>query len=332
MPHKDVFFYSIILLSIAGCSFLSETKPQWINQLPRDNHSFYAIGQGVDIFNAEENARVSLASQFGATVNDQTSIYTLSDHQFSQTLVEIITSVDIVDIKLTQAKTIRQAQYNNSHYVLMALEKSSFKTQLEQDIKQQVSTLQSTVNQQNEEGFGRWWTLRQILPTAKSLEHNALLLNSIYPQKSKNVEDTLNAFYLLFNQKTLARKLIINNKTDINALTDEAEKQLHREKIAIDQHHFHRLPFFKSDQITINDHYTKEKIGQDFFVTGVLDIKLTLTSGQTLSHFQITDQSVSLSGFSDSTGLVKKRLIERFSKTNIISCFIEKNPSCSKGI
>ena len=223
MPHKDVFFYSIILLSIAGCSFLSETKPQWINQLPRDNHSFYAIGQGVDIFNAEENARVSLASQFGATVNDQTSIYTLSDHQFSQTLVEIITSVDIVDIKLTQAKTIRQAQYNNSHYVLMALEKSSFKTQLEQDIKQQVSTLQSTVNQQNEEGFGRWWTLRQILPTAKSLEHNALLLNSIYPQKSKNVEDTLNAFYLLFNQKTLARKLIINNKTDINALTDEAE-------------------------------------------------------------------------------------------------------------
>ena len=110
------------------------------------------------------------------------------------------------------------------------------------------------------------------------------------------------------------------------------QKQLHREKIAIDQHHFHRLPFFKSDQITINDHYTKEKIGQDFFVTGVLDIKLTLTSGQTLSHFQITDQSVSLSGFSDSTGLVKKRLIERFSKTNIISCFIEKNPSCSKGI
>ncbi len=91
---------------LMGCSQFFPDLPEWVENLPEDEQSYYAVGMGVDAYNAEIDARVSMAAQFSVLVNDNTSIYSYSDKQFSQAFIEVLSSVDVVDVNLNKPELL----------------------------------------------------------------------------------------------------------------------------------------------------------------------------------------------------------------------------------
>ncbi len=323
------YLLAIVLLCLIGCTQFQAKLPAWGKQLPSDEKAFYAFGQGVDVFNAEDNARISLASQFGALVNDSTSIYVYSDGQFSQSVIEVISSVDVLDIKLTHAKVIKQTHLGNHYFVLLELPKHALAEQLKADVSQNRRDIQRVLSaRSNDKDFGYWWTLRQVLPIVKTLERNSALLSSI--ERSPRIQDSqlITAYYKTFNRHTASRKLSIINRTKSKTAIDVVSKQLNKENISITDSNFFR----RSDYVELSSHYSRQKIGQEFYMKGTLSVKLRLSSGQVLSTFDLSSQNISLNGYSAAKQRVINELLSQLDTIDIVSCLVNKKMHCTKGI
>jgi len=156
-----------LLSLLTGCLKSTPTLPNWVSNKPQDNLAYYATGQGVNLYDAEMNARSALAADFSSTVSDLTKIYTVDDGKFQRQIFEQFTSVEVSKVSLSHASVIQQEVSDYQYFVLLKMLKSDLAVQLKNELKAEVRKAEVVVKQSSTESFEQWWKLRQVLPSIK---------------------------------------------------------------------------------------------------------------------------------------------------------------------
>jgi hypothetical protein len=317
-------FFLCLSCQLSGCIKPSSTLPQWVSSKPQDEQAYYATGQGVDLYDAEVNARSAMAAELSATVSDTTRVYMVSDGKYQRQIFEQFTTVEVSKIKLSQARVSRQQGVGNQYFVLLKMLKSDLAAQLKQDIKRDVRAVSLIVKHSSATSFEQWWKLRQVLPKIKRITRNMNLLEKIerIPTKGRRYSREailVKTYFEQFDESYNDRELEIKNSTNIKSIYDLLSKQLQGENITLGTSRF----WNKLAHIDVSTDYTYQKIGQEFYVDAILWLRLKSSSGQVLSAFSIEGHGVSYSSRKQSQAMADQTLFRTLKSIDVIASLIE---------
>ncbi len=317
--YRHHFILLCLVSLLTGCFKTAPTLPDWVSNKPQDHQSYYATGQGVNLYDAEMNARSALAADFSSTVSDLTKIYTVDDGKFQRQIFEQFTSVEVSKVSLTHASVIQQEVSDHQYFVLLRMIKSDLAVQLRHELKAEVRKAEVAVKQSSTESFEQWWKLRQVLPSIKHIARNIALLEQIEGESYTNEARLVTAYFEKFDKSYGLRALQIKNKTQNKNIKELISKQLQRENIAISEASFWQ----SQDYIEVSAEYAHQKIGQEFYVDGVLWLRLKSSSGQVLSEFSLNGRGVSYSGAKQSKEMASQVLYSKLKKIEIIMKLVD---------
>lgn len=314
------YFILVCLISLlTGCLKSTPTLPDWVANKPQDNLAYYATGQGVSLYDAEINARSALAAELSSTVSDLTKVYTVDDGKFQQQIFEQFTSVEVSKVSLSQASVIQQEISGHQYFVLLKMLKRDLAVQLKNELRAEVRKADVVVKQSSTESFEQWWKLRQVLPSIKHIARNIALLEQIEGKVYSREARVVKTYFEKFDKSYRVRELQIKNQTKNNNIYELVSQQLRLENIAVAE-----SAFWKSkDHIEVSFEYKQQKIGQEFYVDGVLWLRLKSSSGQVLSEFSLDGRGVSYSSAKQSKEMASQVLYNKLKKLKIITKLVD---------
>jgi len=317
--YRHYFILVCLLSLLTGCFKSTPTLPDWVSNKPQDNLAYYATGQGVSLYDAEMNARSALAAELSSTVSDLTTVYSVDDGKFQQQIFEQFTSVEVSKVGLSHASVTQQEISGHKYFVLLKMLKRDLAAQLKNELKTEVRKADVVVKQSSTESFEQWWKLRQVLPSIKRIARNIALLEQI-EGKAYSREARLVKFYFeKFDKSYRVRELQIKNQTKNNNIYELISKQLQLENIAIAG-----SSFWKSkDHIEVSSEYSQQKIGQEFYVDGVLWLRLKSSNGQVLSELSLNARGVSYTSAKQSKIMADQVLYNKLKKLEIITKLVD---------
>jgi len=314
------FFVMICLPSIlTGCFKSTPTLPNWVSNTPQDNFAYYTTGQGVNLYDAEVNARSALAAEISSTVSDLTKVYTVDDGKFQQQVFEQFTSVEVSKVSLSHASVVKQEISGGEYFVLLKMLKSDLAAQLKNELMTELRNVEVVVKKSSTESFEQWWTLRKILPSIKHIARNIALLKQIEAEAYSREASLVESYFEKFDKSYGARELEIKNQTENNNIYALISQQLQLENISLA-----KGSFWKSkDYIEVTTEYSKQKIGQEYYVDGVLWLRLKSSSGQVLSELSLKGRGVSYGGAKQSKEMAGQVLYGKLKNLDIITKLVE---------
>lgn len=317
--YRRCFIVMCLSFLLSACFNSIPTLPNWVANTPQDNATYYATGQGVNLYDAEINARSALAAEISSTVSDLTKIYTVDDGKFQQQIFEQFTSVEVSKVSLSHANVVQQEVLEGEYFVLLKMLKSDLAKQLKNELIAEFRKVEIVVKKSSTESFEQWWKLRLVLPSIKHIARNIALLEQI-ESKSYTIEASLvTTYFEKFDKSYGLRALQIKNQTTNKNIYALISKQLQHENIAIEGASF----WTNKDHIDVSTEYSHQKIGQEFYVDGVLWLRLKSSSNQVLSEFSLAGRGVSYNGIKQSKGLADQMLYGKLKNIDIITKLVE---------
>lgn len=318
--YKYHFFFLFCLsYLLLGCIKSNPTLPDWVSSLPQDKQAYYSVGQGVSLYDAEINARVSMAAEISSTVSDLTQIHIVDDGLFQRQIFEQFTSVEVSKINLSQASIVHYEMLENRFTVLLKMLKSDLAVQLKSELAAEIQKTKVVVENSTEVSFEQWWKLRQVLPNIKIINRNIALLERIEGKLYEPEAALIRTYFKKFNQSYGARELEIKNMTSSNKIYDLSSKQLLAENIVVAKpSYWRRLPY-----IEVSNEYTQQTIGQEYYVDATLWVRLKSSQGQVLSEFNLNGRGVTYSSVQQSKAIADWELYNKLEKIDIIAKLID---------
>jgi hypothetical protein len=317
--NRHYFILVCFLSLLTGCFKSTPTLPDWVENKPQDNLAYFAIGQGVNLYDAEMNARSALAAELSSTVSDLTTVYSVDDGKFQQQIFEQFTSVEVSKVSLSHASVSQQQISGHQYFVLLKMLKGDLAVQLKNELKAEVRKVEVVVKQSSSESFEKWWKLRQVLPGIKRITHNIALLEQIEGKAYSREARLVKIYFEKFDNSYRVRALQIKNQTKNNNIYALVSQQLQLENIAIAD-----ASFWKSkDHVEISSEYSQQKIGQEFYVEGVLWLRLKSSGGQVLSEFSLEGRGVSYRSAKQSKEMADQVLYNKLKKLEIITKLVD---------
>ncbi len=319
LPHIQALLIVLSLSCVLTACFHTPTLPKWVTHKVQSDDVYYAVGQGVNLHDAEMNARASLAAELSSTVSDLTKIYSFSDGKFQQQIYEQYTSVEVSEIKLSNARITRQEDGGNRYFVQLELSKENLATQLESELSLLSRSVALAIRANEAETFEQWWKLRSALPEVKGLARNLNLLKQINTQPYTRESALVTRYFNKLDTSYGLRELDIENLSKTKNLEALVNKALQDENISLAESSF----WSKKDYIELSREYSRQQIGQEYYVDGTLWLRLKSAKGQLLSEFSLKARGVSYSGPRQSKAIADQKLYDKLNNTSIFDSLLE---------
>lgn len=311
----------VIALSfmLSACFKSAPTLPDWAKNIPNTHSSYYAVGQGVSLYDAEVNARASLAAEFSSTVSDMTRVHIVDDGDFKQQTIEQYTSVEVSKVNISNARVAKQDVSDGQYFVLLELSVADLSSQLKSELKREVREISLALKAQKTKSFEGWWRLRSVLSNAKRLARNIRLLNGLDGKPYTQEAHLLSSYFKRFDEGFEYRRLEIRNLSGLKKLTDLVSESMQKEGIVLLEHSRWR----SQDKIEISIDYSTQRIGQEYHVDAELWLRLKSASGQALSQFSIKDRGVTYSGNKQSKEVASHQLYKKLKNIDIFERLLD---------
>lgn len=313
-----------VSFSLSGC-VTAPSLPQWVSNGPDDSLTYYAVGEGVSLYDAEMNARSTMAASLNSTVSDYVQIYIASDGRYNREIYQQTTTVEVSNISLSQAHVTQQKKLGNRYFVLLAMLKSDLAIQLRNEIKTDARKVELALKNNPAESFLQWWKLRQNLSAAKRIARNISLLNQIkkktYPSEDKLVE----AYFTKLDISYGTRALAIKNKTNTATVYDMVSNKLEHHQIAVEKNLSWLNPiglWTNPSYVEIRPEYQYQRIGQEYYVNGILSVSLKSSRDHVLSTFNLRAQGASYSGRKQALQIVNDDMFSQLDNINLMGHFV----------
>ncbi len=333
-----ILFYFIAIQFLSGCianPVKHTALPNWVQAPPQSDQAFFATGSGISLFEAEKNARLSLASQIKVNVSDRLETRTILDGAFHREYFDQQTSVNVSDISLSQARVVKQVKLGLSWYALVKVERQALISQQQRQLKQSIRAVQALMGQQdasflhrlgrllrlreqNAPSFGRWWQLRQQLVEAENaLDQLAFLQGLGVPAKLES-KKILALYFNELHANEAVLSVSITDKSGIKGLKAALDRQLSRSRIKLS--HGAR----SKAEIKLSTRNETQKIGRDYYVTTTLAIQLR-NDGQVLAETRLDAETVGLGSSANAAHKNKQKLLSKANQLNIIDQLIAQS-------
>lgn len=311
----------LLTLALSACFSASPTLPEWVSQKPLSSDFYYAVGQGVNLYDAEVNARASLAAELSSTVNDLTKIYSSVDGKFQQHIYEQFTSVEVSKVNISNARITKQQDNGKGYYVLLELDKRDLAKQLKSELPQLNRLVELVLKDNRSKSFEHWWKLRRVLSDVKRLTRNIQLLEKIEVKTYLKEARLSSRYFSLLDKSYGERRLEIKDLSDTDSIKELVSKALQTESIS----QASSLLWSTNDFIEISKEYRRQKIGQEYYVDATLWLRLKTATGQLLSEYNLEERGVSYSSSSKSQSVADQRLYAALTKTDIFDSLLKQS-------
>jgi len=319
MPYSKVVSLIGLMSLLSGCFNSTPTLPEWVSNKPQATHTYYAIGQGVNLYDAELNARASMAAELSSNVSDLTRVYSVDDGAFQQQIFEQFTTVDVSDINISHALVTQHEVSDSRYFVLLEMSTKDLASQLKNETLNEIRQVKVVVAGANPKTFERWWQLRQVLPSIKRITRNINLLERIEGKHYKAEAALVSAYFKQFDASYGARELEIKNLTKTEHIDALLSKQLQAENISLaDSSLWKNL-----DYIEASTEYRNQRIGQENYVDAVLWLRLKSSSGQVLAEFSLNGRGVSYGSIKQSRAIADQVLYGKLKKAKIFERLLD---------
>ena len=305
---------------LSGCLYSTPTLPGWVSNKPQSAHTYYAIGQGVNLYDAELKARASMAAELSSNVSDLTRVYSVDDGKFQQQIFEQFTTVEVSDINISHA-LVTQHEVSDKHYfVLLEMSTKDLASQLKNETLNEIRKVKVVVAGANPKTFERWWQLRQVLPSVKRITRNITLLERLAVKHYKAEAALVSAYFKQFDASYGTRELAIKNLTKAERIHALLSKQLQEENIKLADSSFWTKPGY----IEASTEYSNQRIGQENYVDAVLWLRLKSSTGQVLAEFSLDGRGVAYGSFKQSRAIADQVLYSKLKRSNIFKHLFDK--------
>ncbi len=327
LSANRIGFVLILFGFLAGCQTTNEkTLPSWVSTPALDNEHFYAVGEGLNQNEAQQNAQEALESQLLAGVNNDAKTINVSDQDFRDLYVKKANEADFKDIDLPRVTISEQAHIEKSHFAQVKLKKSDLSTYLITELeglnRRLSNSLRTGKNANN--AFEYWWVLQSQTDLVKKLTNDWLIATST--TNNKNGELIVESQQLLTRydnamgrvKKTL--KLRVDDNTPIKGLTKFANEQLTAENVKV------VYPGRKSrhNEIEFNTQVKRVKLEGDYHSKVTLVVLLKKASGVILASRELTESAVSDSSFKDAEKKANAQLLNALRESNVTVLFSKR--------
>lgn len=319
MPYSKVVSLIGLMSLLSGCFNSTPTLPEWVSNKPQAVHTYYAIGQGVNLYDAELNARASMAAELSSNVSDLTRVYSVDDGAFQQQIFEQFTTIEVSDINISHALVTQHEVSDSRYFVLLEMSTQDLASQLKSETLNEIRQVKVVVAGANAKTFERWWQLRQVLTSIKRITRNINLLERIEGKHYKTEAALVSAYFKQFDASYGARELGIKNLTKAERIHALLSQQLQAENITLVDSSFWK----NLDYIEASTEYRNQRIGQENYVDAVLWLRLKSTSGQVLAEFSLNGRGVSYGSIKQSRAIADQVLYGKLRKAKIFERLLD---------
>lgn len=291
--------------------------PLWVKNPPASNEAFYAIGQGISLYEAEHQARLSMAAQMQVKVSDYMQTRTIVDGRFHRDYFDQTTSVTVSAVSLSQARAVEQSQSGLDWYVLLKLDRAGFVEQQRLLLDEDLRVLQAAMNLRDAPSFRRWWRLRQQMPAARRAWDNVLLVNSLTPGESIEVgagqKQILDRYFSALQASEQVVNFVLSDQSQVKGLAAVLDQQLADAGLARNSQTGRNTA-----QIALATDLEVTPLGREFHVVRVLYLRL-LAQGQVMAQTQIKAKGVGLGSRQQGIQVADRKLLEQAQQQNLVT-------------
>ncbi len=326
-----IWMFAAWLLTACVANPLQRSSlPAWMTQPPPSTDALFATGQGISLYEAERNARLSMAAQIRVQVSDQLNIRTVLDGKFHRDYLDQTTSVNVSEVSLSQAAVMEQVQQGVDWFVLLRLERAPLIAQQQHLIDADLRGIERAMQERAGSPFLHWWQLRQQLPAAERAWDNLSLIQSLRAvqaapaasgeatkpapdPRDAQIRQRLSAYVEALNASDRQLQFSFTDSSRVYGLAALMDQQLAAEQLRVAAR-----TSADTGEIELTTHDEVRQLGAEYHLTRTLDVRLK-ADRQVLSQTRLQAKVVSLGGRAQAILRADQKLVAMAGEQNLVA-------------